>query len=68
MRPVSSIVGRTGLVALQHVESSQTRDQTQVPCTGRQVLNHWATRDVLCVFLISELFLFVCSFIYLARC
>ena len=35
-----------GLVAPQHVGSSQTRDQTCVPCTGRQILNHWTTREV----------------------
>ena len=23
-----------------------TRDQTQVPCTGRQILSHWTTREV----------------------
>ena len=23
-----------------------TRDQTQVPCTGRQIFNHWTTREV----------------------
>ena len=32
------------LVALCHVESSQTRDQT---CTGRQILNHWTTGEVI---------------------
>ena len=32
----------TGLVAPQHVESSPTRDQTRVPCTGRQILSHGA--------------------------
>ena len=37
----------SGLVALWHVGSSQTRDQTCVPCTGRQILNHWTTREVL---------------------
>ena len=36
-----------GLVALQHVESSQTRNRTCVPCTGRLILNHWITRNVL---------------------
>ena len=36
----------TDLVALQHVGSSRTRDRTHVPCTGRQILNHWATREV----------------------
>ena len=35
-----------GLVALQHVGSSQTRDQTGVPCIGRWILNHWTTRQV----------------------
>ena len=28
----------TGLVALKHMESSQTRDQTHVPCIGRYIL------------------------------
>ena len=37
-----------GLVALQHVESSQTRDRTCVPCVGRRILTHSATREVLC--------------------
>ena len=35
----------TGLVAPQHVGSSQTRARTRVPCTGRQILNHCATRE-----------------------
>ena len=26
--------------------SSPTRDQTHVPCIGRQILNHWTTREV----------------------
>ena len=26
--------------------SSPTRDRTWVPCTGRQILNHWPTRKV----------------------
>ena len=29
------------------VEPSHTRDRTHVPCTGRQVLNHWTTKEVL---------------------
>ena len=37
---------RTGLVAPQHVGSSWTRARTRVPCTGRQILNHCATREV----------------------
>lgn len=35
------------LVAPQQTESSQTRDQTRIPCTGRRTLNPWATREVL---------------------
>ena len=27
--------------------SSLTRDGTYVPCIGRQILNHWITREVL---------------------
>ena len=38
---------RTGLVAPQHVGSSQTRAQTRVPCIGRQILNHCTTREAL---------------------
>ena len=26
--------------------SSQTRDQTHIPCTARQTPNHWTTREV----------------------
>ena len=36
-----------GLVALQHVESSWTRDWTCVSCMGRWILHHWATMDAL---------------------
>ena len=35
-----------GLVTLWHVESSPARDQTCVPCTGRQILNCWTTEKV----------------------
>ena len=35
----------TGLVAPWHVGSSQTRARTRVPCIGRQILNHCATRE-----------------------
>ena len=34
-----------GLVAPWHVGSSQTRARTRVPCIGRQILNHCATRE-----------------------
>ena len=37
---------RTGLAAPKHVESSWTRDWTPVPCIGRQIFNHWPTKEV----------------------
>ena len=36
-----------GVVALWHVESSHTRNQTHIPCFGRCILNHWTTRKAL---------------------
>ena len=36
----------TGLVAPQHVGSSWTRARTCVPCIGRWILDHCATREV----------------------
>ena len=35
-----------GFVAPRHVGSSWTRNQTHVPCIGRQILNHQTTRAV----------------------
>ena len=35
----------TGLVAPRHVGSSQTRARTRVPCIGRRIHNHCATRE-----------------------
>ena len=35
----------TGLAAPWHVGSSRTRARTRVPCIGRQILNHCATRE-----------------------
>ena len=43
----------TGLVALWHMECSQTRNRTHIPRTGRQTLNHW-TRKVLVFFIITH--------------
>ena len=40
----------TGLVAPRHVGSSQTRARTRVPCIGRQILNHCATREASQIF------------------
>ena len=34
-----------GLVAPVHVDPSQTRDWTCVPCIVRRILDHWATRS-----------------------
>ena len=36
----------TDLVALQHMGSSWTRDQTHVSCIGRRILSHWTTGEV----------------------
>ena len=40
----------TGLVALRHMGSSQTRDQTCVPCVSRRILSRWPAKDVLLEF------------------
>ena len=42
-----SSCGKQALVALQHVGSSWTRDQTQVPCVGKWILKYRTTRKVL---------------------
>ena len=39
-------LGPLGLGVLRHVGSSQARDWTHVPCTSRQILNHWTTGEV----------------------
>ena len=39
-----------GLVAPRHAESSWASDQTLVPCTGRQVLIHNTTGEMLIFF------------------
>ena len=38
------------LLALRHVESSQTRDWTSAPCTGRWILLHCKTREILALY------------------
>ena len=35
----------TGLITPRHVGSSQTRDQTSVPCIGRWILKQWTIRE-----------------------
>ena len=44
-RRLSSCGACMGLVALRHVGSSQARARTHVPCIGRRILNHCATRE-----------------------
>ena len=43
--------------APQHVGSSWTRDQTRVPCIGRQVLNYWTTK-ILILKLVSHCYFY----------
>ena len=38
--------GSRALVALRHVESSWTRDQTCVPCLGRRIPIHCTSREI----------------------
>ena len=45
LESTGSVVVLRGL-AMWHVESSQTGDGIHVPCTGRQILNHWTTKKV----------------------
>ena len=44
-RPLAQQLWRTGLLAPQYAGSSQTRDQTSVPCIARCVLNHWTAKE-----------------------
>ena len=43
----ASVVVVPRLSCSAHVGSSQTRGWPCVPCIGRQILNHWATRETL---------------------
>ena len=45
LQRTGSVVVAHDLVTLWHVESSLIRDQTCVPCFGRQILMHCATRE-----------------------
>ena len=42
----ASVVVVHSWVSLQHMESSWTSARTSVPHIGRQILNHWLTREV----------------------
>ena len=44
-----------GLFALWRGESSRTRDQTCVPCTGTQIFIHCTTREVLSLYSVTEM-------------
>ena len=41
-----SCCGPISFAAPQHVKSPWTRAWTCIPCTGRQILNHWTTSKV----------------------
>ena len=41
----ASVAVAHGLSCSEHVGSSQTRARTRVPCIGRRILNHCATRE-----------------------
>ena len=43
---VSSCTTKASLRCCMWDLSSPTRDQTQVPCIARQILNHWVIREV----------------------
>ena len=56
------------LVALCHVESSQARGETCVPCIGRQTLLHYTTREIQILFILLNIsaakFLCMCPLLY----
>ena len=73
------LLWHTGLVSLLHVESSQIRDQTCVPCIGRQILIHCTPREEppfvrlnnipLCIYVCVCIYLYinivcVCTYMY----
>ena len=49
-----------GLVVPRHVGSSRTRDWTGVLCIAGWILNHWTTREALCVCFMVVLFPIFC--------
>ena len=50
-----SLVVTRRLSSLLHVKSSQTRDQTRVPCIASQILNPWTAREVPVSSFLSEM-------------
>ena len=57
-----------GLVAPWHVGSSRTRARTHVPCIGRRILTHCATREALFQFLKINLFIYLFLAVLGLRC
>ena len=70
----------TGPVAPRHAGSSQTRARTRVPCIGRQILNHCATREAplfsfilffssplecVCVYVYVCIYMYMCMYVYI---
>ena len=60
-RCAGSVIVAHGPVAPRHVGSSQTRARTCVPCIGRQILNHCATRGVLSLSLNFDILIIMCQ-------
>ena len=56
-----------GLAAPWHVESSQTRARTRVPCIGRRIPNHCAMREVPPVVVVFFFFLRDILYIYMVQ-
>ena len=46
LRHMDSLFVVPGLSCSMWNLSSLTRDRTQLPCIGNQILNHWATREM----------------------
>ena len=46
LQHLSSVVVVHGLSCSWHMESSWTRDRTDIQCITRQILSHWTMRDV----------------------
>ena len=46
-------LGHAGSAVLGHVESSQPRGLTGVPCIARHILNHWTIREAQGKFLLK---------------
>ena len=56
----------TGPAAPRHMGSSQTRARTRVPCIGRQILNHCATREAPFFCFLINLFIFWLHWVFVA--